>query len=132
MSCYTITHTLAFIFQKNIRHRICVTFFSLFFSVPANVPWNITWTKDLTKIVRTNGRVDYRKWAIIMEDLTEKDSGAYVCKVCNLHGCVIHTTQLQVHGKFNEHNINHCFNLLIFINKIKHATASMTFCLFLF
>lgn len=59
----------------------------------------IMWTKDSTEIVRTNGQVVYRRWAITLDDLTKNDSGAYMCKVCNLHGCVNHTTQLLVEGK---------------------------------
>lgn len=60
---------------------------------------NITWTKDSKEVVRTRGQVViHRKWAIILEDLTPEDSGAYMCKVCNLHGCINHTTRLQVQG----------------------------------
>lgn len=59
----------------------------------------IEWTKDSTEIVRSNGQVGYRRWAITLEDLTQSDTGAYMCKVCNLHGCINHTTQLQVQGK---------------------------------
>lgn len=60
---------------------------------------NITWTKDSNEIVRNNGKVQIRKWAIILEDLTPKDSGNYTCKLCNIHGCIEHTTHLQVLGK---------------------------------
>lgn len=100
-------------FPKRISgHRMYIYYiscpFSLSLSVPANIPWNITWTKNSTKIDRNDGRVDVRKWAIFIEDLTEKDSGAYGCKVCNLHGCVNHTVQLQVQGKLM--NINRCYN----------------------
>lgn len=62
---------------------------------------NITWTKDNGPIERTVGKVSYTKWAIILEDLTSKDSGSYVCKVCNIHGCILHSFRLIVQGKFD-------------------------------
>lgn len=60
---------------------------------------SIEWTKDSAKIVRTEGKVIYRRWTITLENLIQNDSGAYMCSVCNLHGCVNHTTELQVQGK---------------------------------
>lgn len=74
-------------------------FFFLTFPQKGYPAPSIRWTKDEAEIVRTHGQAVYRKWAIILEDLTQKDSGAYTCKVCNLHGCVNHTTQLRVQGK---------------------------------
>lgn len=44
------------------------------------------------------GKVITRKWAIILEDLTTKDSGPYTCKLCNINGCISHTTILKVEG----------------------------------
>lgn len=60
---------------------------------------NITWTKDSNEIARKMGKVQFRKWAIILEDLTPKDTGFYTCKLCNAHGCIDHTTRLEVIGK---------------------------------
>lgn len=77
-----------------------------------NVPWNITWTKDAAQIVRARGQVDYRKWSIFIDDLMESDSGAYMCKVCNLHGCVNFTTRLQVQGELLMINTCVLINLL--------------------
>ena len=80
-------------------------FFSyVLYNFPKGYPEpNITWTKDSAEIVRSVGQVVYRRWSITLEDSTQKDSGAYTCKVCNLHGCVNHTTQLRVQGKVYEH-----------------------------
>lgn len=60
---------------------------------------NITWTKDDEMISRTMGNVQKRKWAIILEDLTPKDNGRYKCRICNIYGCIEHTTRLDVKGK---------------------------------
>lgn len=62
---------------------------------------NVTWTKDDNEIVRNMGKVQIKKWAIILEDLTPKDKGQYTCKLCNIHGCIAHTTQLEVTGDLN-------------------------------
>nr|XP_029716532.1 fibroblast growth factor receptor homolog 1-like isoform X1 [Aedes albopictus] len=61
---------------------------------------NITWTKDNEKIVRSMGSVKYAKWSIVLEDLVPKDSGKYTCHVCNGHGCIDFTTQLEVKDRF--------------------------------
>ncbi|XP_055299555.1 fibroblast growth factor receptor homolog 1-like isoform X3 [Sitodiplosis mosellana] len=61
---------------------------------------NITWTKDSNQLMRTNGKVQFRKWAIILEDLTPKDTGHYTCKVCNIHGCIEHSTHVEVIDRF--------------------------------
>lgn len=77
--------------------RFCFSHFPKGFPLP-----NITWTKDSNEILRSHGQaVIYRKWAINIGNLTLEDSGAYTCTVCNLHGCVNHTTQLRVQGTFN-------------------------------
>ncbi|XP_031617261.1 fibroblast growth factor receptor homolog 1-like isoform X2 [Contarinia nasturtii] len=60
---------------------------------------NITWTKNNEEIVRHMGTVQYKKWAIILEDLTTKDAGDYTCKLCNIHGCIDHTTKLLVEDR---------------------------------
>ncbi|KXJ72033.1 hypothetical protein RP20_CCG019119 [Aedes albopictus] len=62
---------------------------------------NITWTKDNEKIVRSMGSVKYAKWSIVLEDLVPKDSGKYTCHVCNGHGCIDFTTQLEVKDRVN-------------------------------
>lgn len=67
---------------------------------------NITWTKDDNEIVRNMGKVQIKKWAIILEDLTPKDKGQYTCKLCNIHGCIAHTTQLEVTGDLNFFSLN--------------------------
>ncbi|XP_031618844.1 fibroblast growth factor receptor 3-like isoform X2 [Contarinia nasturtii] len=64
-------------------------------------PPNITWTKNNEEIVRHMGTVQYKKWAIILEDLTPKDAGDYTCKLCNIHGCIDHTTKLLVEDRFS-------------------------------
>jgi hypothetical protein len=62
---------------------------------------NITWTKNgESPISRSMGQVVYKKWAIVLEDLVPKDSGAYDCKVCNNLGCTNYTTKLEVLGEF--------------------------------
>lgn len=73
---------------------------SYFLNCPIGEPTpNITWTKDSNEIVRDNGEVKIRKWAMVLEDLIVKDTGNYTCKVCNTHGCIEHSTHLQVVGK---------------------------------
>lgn len=62
---------------------------------------NITWTKDDKEIVRNMGKVLFKKWAIILEDLTTQDKGHYTCKLCNKHGCIKHTFRLEVTGSFS-------------------------------
>ncbi|XP_065089880.1 fibroblast growth factor receptor homolog 1-like isoform X2 [Ochlerotatus camptorhynchus] len=62
---------------------------------------NITWTKDNVKITRSMGSVKYAKWSIVLEDLVPKDSGAYTCNVCNIHGCISFTTKLEVKDRVN-------------------------------
>lgn len=58
----------------------------------------------------------YIKWAITLEDvslcnikifssyilfqLIPADSGAYTCKICNIHSCINFTTNLEVSGKY--------------------------------
>lgn len=59
---------------------------------------SIEWTKDGEKIERKMGQVQYNKWAITMEDLIPDDSGAYTCKVCNIHNCINYTSKLEVSG----------------------------------
>jgi Immunoglobulin I-set domain len=61
---------------------------------------NITWTKNGEVIMRSMGQVSYKKYAIVLEDLVPKDSGAYDCKVCNKLGCINYTTKLEVLGEF--------------------------------
>lgn len=59
---------------------------------------NITWTKDGGEINRIVGKVLFQKWAIVLEDLTPRDSGTYTCTVCNINGCIEHKTTLKVQG----------------------------------
>lgn len=59
----------------------------------------IQWTKDNLPIERKMGQIQYSKWAITLEDLIPDDSGAYTCKVCNVHGCTNFTTKVEVTGK---------------------------------
>lgn len=58
----------------------------------------IEWTKDGLPIERKMGQVQYNKWAITLEDLIPDDSGAYTCKICNIHNCINFTTKLEVSG----------------------------------
>lgn len=73
---------------------------------------NITWTKDNEKIVRSMGSVKYAKWSIVLEDLVPKDSGKYTCHVCNGHGCIDFTTQLEVKGELS--GVMGVFHKLVF------------------
>lgn len=51
-----------------------------------------------------------RKWAIIVEDLTQDDIGIYTCKICNIHGCIDHSTKLDVTGKWqNKYSKTHFY-----------------------
>lgn len=59
----------------------------------------IEWTKDGVMIERKMGQVQYNKWAITLEDLVPDDSGAYTCKICNIHNCINFTTKVEVAGK---------------------------------
>jgi fibroblast growth factor receptor 2 len=59
----------------------------------------IEWTKDGKPIDRAMGQVQYGKWGISIEDLIPTDSGAYTCKICNIHGCVNFTSKVEVTGK---------------------------------
>lgn len=61
---------------------------------------NITWTKNGQDINRNMGQVNLRKWAIVLEELVTKDSGHYTCRICNIHGCIEHTTRLDVIGEW--------------------------------
>ncbi|GAB0092502.1 Fibroblast growth factor receptor [Sergentomyia squamirostris] len=56
----------------------------------------ITWTKEGEPISRKFGQVNYGKWAITLEDLILEDAGNYTCHVCNVVGCISHTTKLVV------------------------------------
>lgn len=60
---------------------------------------NITWTKDSQQIIASTDKVQLRKWAIIVEDLKQNDTGIYTCKICNIHGCIDHSTKLDVTGE---------------------------------
>lgn len=59
----------------------------------------IEWTKDGKAIERKMGQVQFNKWAITLEDLIPDDSGAYTCKICNVHSCINYTTKVEVSGK---------------------------------
>lgn len=59
----------------------------------------IEWTKDEKPIHRSMGQVQYAKWGISLEDLIPSDSGAYTCKICNIHGCINYTSKVEVTGK---------------------------------
>ncbi|XP_055901915.1 fibroblast growth factor receptor homolog 1-like isoform X2 [Eupeodes corollae] len=62
---------------------------------------NITWTKNEQPISRNMGKVVYKKWGIQMEDSIPEDSGNYTCLVCNVHGCIEHTTKLFIQDRVN-------------------------------
>lgn len=62
----------------------------------------IEWTKDEKPIERTMGQVQYGKWGISLEDLIPSDSGAYNCKICNIHGCINFTSKVEVTGKLKK------------------------------
>lgn len=57
------------------------------------------WTKDGLPIDRKLGSVQVNKMGITLEDLIPADSGNYTCKICNIHGCISHSTKLEVSGK---------------------------------
>uniref|UniRef100_A0A8D8VDX5 receptor protein-tyrosine kinase n=1 Tax=Cacopsylla melanoneura TaxID=428564 RepID=A0A8D8VDX5_9HEMI len=57
---------------------------------------NITWTKDDKAIERHLGDVKYKKWAIVLEDLTTEDQGLYKCDVCNSEGCINFTFNVGI------------------------------------
>ncbi|XP_073831739.1 fibroblast growth factor receptor homolog 2-like [Musca autumnalis] len=61
---------------------------------------NITWTLNDAPIERHNGKGAYKKWSIAIEDAVTQDSGDYKCKICNVHGCIEHTTTVAVIDKF--------------------------------
>lgn len=66
----------------------------------------IQWTKDGGPIERKMGQVQYSKWAITLEDLVPDDSGAYTCKICNIHNCINFTSKLEVAGKSSQSSLN--------------------------
>lgn len=82
---------------------------------------NITWTKDGGEINRNVGKVTFRKWAIVLEDLVPKDSGHYTCELCNVFGCIKHRTRLDVKGTyiarifFFIYYINHNCQRIVFV-----------------
>ncbi|XP_037049636.1 fibroblast growth factor receptor homolog 1-like [Bradysia coprophila] len=57
----------------------------------------ITWTKDSDVIDRI-GEVKTRGWTLVLKDLSSDDSGDYTCELCNMHGCISHTTHVLVEG----------------------------------
>lgn len=67
----------------------------------------IEWSKNGKPIEREMGQVSYLKWGISMEDLIPTDSGAYTCKICNVHGCINFTSKVEVTGKFQ--NLSNSF-----------------------
>ncbi|XP_055716088.1 fibroblast growth factor receptor homolog 1-like isoform X3 [Phlebotomus papatasi] len=56
----------------------------------------VTWTKNGQPITRKFGLVNYGKRALTLEDLVLEDAGNYTCHVCNILGCVNHTTDLHI------------------------------------
>lgn len=60
----------------------------------------IEWTKDGSPIDRKMGQVLFKKWAITLEDLITDDSGSYMCRLCNPHGCINFTSKLEVKGNY--------------------------------
>lgn len=62
----------------------------------------VEWTMNGKPIDRSMGQVQYGKWAISIEDLIPSDSGAYMCKICNPHGCINFTSKVEITGKFNQ------------------------------
>lgn len=59
----------------------------------------VVWTRDGMPIDRKMGQVHTAKWSITLEDLIPDDSGAYMCNVCNIHGCIDFTTRVDVKGE---------------------------------
>ncbi|XP_005177245.1 fibroblast growth factor receptor homolog 1 [Musca domestica] len=57
---------------------------------------NITWTLNDTAIERHMGKVTYKKWSMQMDDAITKDSGVYKCRICNVHGCIEHSTKITI------------------------------------
>lgn len=37
-----------------------------------------------------------RRWTLVLKNLESNDSGHYRCDLCNIHGCIDHTTHLIV------------------------------------
>lgn len=66
---------------------------------------NITWTRNDTEIERHIGKVTYKKWSIQMDDSITKDSGVYKCKICNIHGCIEHSTKLTIFDRLRSRPI---------------------------
>lgn len=83
----------------NYKFDIRFSFGLLFCSRLGTPEPNITWTKDSATINRRIGQVHYRKWAIVLEELMQTDSGDYTCHVCNVHKCINYTTRLEVKGE---------------------------------
>lgn len=62
---------------------------------------NITWTKNDKPIARYMGNVNYKKWAMSMEDAIPDDSGIYKCKVCNINSCIERSTKIIIQERVN-------------------------------
>lgn len=61
---------------------------------------NITWSKNGEPIGHDDQEeLQVRPWAIVLEGLVPYDAGQYTCYVCNEHGCIYFTTELEVKGK---------------------------------
>lgn len=57
---------------------------------------NITWWKNGKNPERDLGTIKYSNWQIILEDLVVRDNANYTCKLCNVVGCVQHSTKLII------------------------------------
>ncbi|KAJ8709066.1 hypothetical protein PYW07_008892 [Mythimna separata] len=58
---------------------------------------NITWYKNRsTPISRVFFQPSYGKWSMALDELTKADNGNYTCVVCNILGCIEHTSVLHI------------------------------------
>lgn len=60
---------------------------------------NVTFTKNSETI--TDTRVNRAQWYILIENLQPSDAGYYTCNVCNVVGCISHSTKLEVQDRFS-------------------------------
>lgn len=61
---------------------------------------NITWYKNGLIPKRQFGEIRYGPYSLRFEDVVMEDGGEYKCVVCNDFGCINHTYNVAVVGKF--------------------------------